>query len=514
VALIILTAAAVLLAAFAALYSYGRFAHRGHRTPSSALPVRPGETRLDTLVAPLAARRPGESGLMLLADNLDAFAIRALTARHAGRSLDLQYYMWRNDLTGWLLAGEVVRAADRGVRVRVLLDDINAHGQDAIYRALDAHPNIEIRLFNPSQHRENALHRGLEMLVRGMRLTRRMHNKAWIADGRVAMLGGRNIGDAYFDADRTANFRDLDVLVLGAAVPQAEAVFDAFWNSRAAVPVAALAGRRRAELPALAATLAALGTRPEAAPYLERIAADDTRRALLAGKRRLHWTAEARVVSDPPRKVRRAGQTRWLITEIRPLLASAATAIELISPYFIPGRRGSRLLLERARRGVAVSVLTNSLAATDVMAVHGAYARWRRHLLADGIRIFELKPYDRRSGRSLFGSSGASLHTKAFTVDGRIGFVGSMNFDPRGIALNTEMGVIFTHRGLAREIGAIFAEETAPQASYRLRLAEGAVQWQDDAATPPAILHAEPEASPWRRLAAWTIGLLPIESQL
>ena len=242
---------------------------RGASRPPSP-PVAEQATPLDRLVLPMIRARPGQSGLMLLDGNLDAFAIRALAARRAGRSLDLQYYIWRNDLTGRLLAGELVEAADRGVRVRLLLDDINTRGYDKTLLALDAHPSIAVRLFNPSRNRDGALRRGLEMLLRAVTVTRRMHNKAWIADGRLAVVGGRNVGDAYFDAAATANFRDLDLLVLGPAVQQAEAIFDSYWNSSAVIPIAGARRRPRAtDLPAIRRALASSAGAAGARPYLD-----------------------------------------------------------------------------------------------------------------------------------------------------------------------------------------------------------------------------------------------------
>jgi cardiolipin synthase C len=502
------------LASILALYSYGRFAERAQGEPSFALPVSDHGTPLDVLVAPLVEDRPDQSGLMLVDGNLDAFAIRALTARRAGRSLDLQYYIWDADLTGRLLVREIVRAADRGVRVRLLLDDINAQGYDRTHLALDEHPNIAVRLFNPSRNREGALRRGIEMLLRAVSITRRMHNKAWIADGRLAVVGGRNVGDAYFDADPTANFRDLDVLILGAAVRQAEIVFDDYWNSKAAIPISALGGPLQTGLPELRRTLADLIAAAPARPYLDRVAADESVRAMLAGKGRIHWTPDARVVSDPPEKVKGVGEESWLMNVTRPLLASATADLEIISPYFIPGEAGTSQLVAMAEQGIGVAVLTNSLAATDVTAVHGAYARYREPLIAGGVRLFELKPYDDHSDVSLFGSSSASLHTKAFTVDDRAGFIGSMNFDPRSVSLNSEMGVVFEHGGLVRQVREVFANETSPQKSYRVGIEDGEIIWQDHAAEPVRILPEEPEAGIWRRLTATIIGLLPIQSQL
>jgi cardiolipin synthase C len=502
------------LASLLALYSYGRFAERAQGEPSFTLPVSENATALDTAVAPLLEERPDQSGLMLLADNLDAFAVRAATARRAERSLDLQYYIWENDLTGRLLARELVDAADRGVRIRLLLDDINAQGHDRAYLALDAHPNIAIRLFNPSRNRSGTLRRAVEMLLRAVSITRRMHNKAWIADGRLAVVGGRNIGDEYFDAASSSNFRDMDLLLLGDAVRQTGSVFDRYWNSDAVIPVAAFGEPRGGDLAALRAGLAGLPAQDRTQPYLDRVAADETVRRTLAGETPVHWTRDARVVSDPPEKARGTGREDWLANTVFPLLSSARSGLEIVSPYFIPGKAGTDALVEIAGRGSRVAVLTNSLAATDVTAVHGAYARYRKPLVEGGVELFELKPYDDRSDASLFGSGGASLHTKAFTVDGRLGFVGSMNFDPRSVSLNSEMGVVFEHGGLVAEMREVFADETSPVKSYRLGIEDGEIVWRDRADGSVRTLQEEPGAGFWRRLAAKVIGMLPIEAQL
>ena len=506
--------AGIVLASCFALLSYRRFFERAHGEPSTALPCAEDGTPLDGLVAPLIAERPSESGLILLPDSLDAFAARVLTARQAGRSLDLQYYLWQRDLTGRLLTWEVLRAADRGVRVRLLLDDINAHRYDRAYLALETHPNISIRLFNPSRTRDGLVRRGIELLLRAFRINRRMHNKAWIVDGRIAVIGGRNIGDAYFDAAESANFRDLDLLTLGAAVRQAESVFDGYWNSKAVVPIRALGKLRRRSLPRIRRRLAARAGDAAARPYLDRVAEQATVRKMLSGKGQIHWTADAKILADPPEKSKGDGRENWLINHITPLLTSARADLEIISPYFIPGNAGSGQLVDMASRGVKVSVLTNSLAATDVTAVHGAYARCRRRLIEGGVRLFELKPYDERRHNSLFGSRSASLHTKAFTIDSRSGFVGSMNFDPRSASLNTEMGVVFEHGELVRQIRDIFADETSPQKSYRVRIDNGEIVWQDRASGGIRTWRDEPGAGIGRRLMATFISFLPIESQL
>jgi cardiolipin synthase C len=502
------------LASLIAVYSYGRFAERARGASSGSLPISENETVLDVDIAPRLAEHPGQSGLMLLSSNLHAFAIRALSARSAGRSLDLQYYYWKDDLTGGLLGKEIIAAADRGVRVRLLLDDINAQGNDSTYLAFDSHPNIEVRLFNPSRSRTGALRRGIEMLLRVFSVTRRMHNKAWIADGRVAIVGGRNIGDAYFDASEVSNFRDMDLLLLGPTVAQTEVIFDSFWNSAAVIPISSLAGSDQGDVPKLKGKLEALTTTGAALPYLNRLTEEVNVQAMLSGKRRLVWTTEATVVSDPPEKAHDAARQNWLSKAIFPVLNSAKTSLEIISPYFIPGDEGVAALRNLAGSGVDVSILTNSLAATDVAAVHGAYARYREPLLAGDVKLFELRPELNGQDISLFGSSGASLHTKAFTVDRISGFIGSFNFDPRSISLNTEMGVLFTSMELTEEVRAVFSEQTSPRSSYRLFLKEGDIGWLDGSGAEARTLDHEPDASAWRRMTAWAIGLLPIESQL
>lgn len=505
---------ALALASLLAVYSYGRFAERARGAPSTALPPEGEATALDTMVAPLLQRHSGSSGLMLLSANLHAFAVRAHSARCAGRSLDLQYYYWLDDLTGGLLAKEVVAAAERGVRVRLLLDDINTGGRDTGYLALDSHPNIEVRLFNPSRNRENALRRGIEMLLRVFRTTRRMHNKAWIADGRVAIVGGRNIGDAYFDASETSNFRDMDLLLVGPAVAQAEAIFDSYWNSAAVIPMKSLAGSRKGDFSWIKSLLHKRTTAAPAAPYLLRLVEQTSAENMLADEGRLHWSHQVKVVSDPPDKALGAAQERWLSHTIFPMLVHAKANLEVVSPYFIPGDEGVRRLLSLVGMGVSVSVLTNSLAATDVAAVHGAYANYRKRLIEGGVKLFELRPEAAKTDMSLFGSRSASLHTKAFTVDQTAGFIGSFNFDPRSASLNTEMGVLYEDPNLAAEVHAEFAARIAPENSYQVQLKDGHLVWEDIVDGRLQTWTREPRAGIWRRMTATVIGYLPIESQL
>jgi putative cardiolipin synthase len=497
------------LASLLAAYSYGLFAAHAKGEPSNAPP--PAEvTEIGRAALRLAEGREGRSGLAMLSENLDAFTARVLTARHAGQSLDLMYYIWHNDLTGRLLVNEVIKAADRGVRVRLLLDDINTRGSDTAYLSLDSHPNIAVRLFNPSRARRGTLRRGLEMALRAFSVTRRMHNKAWIADGAVAIVGGRNIGDEYFDAAET-NFQDLDIALFGPAVQETEAVFDAFWNSDAAIPIHALARLRKHRLRRLRKSLGRLVDGDRVAPYVARVRERASIPHMFGSPDVIQWAHAVQVVSDPPEKAAGAKRENWLLSQLMPAIASSEHRLEVVSPYFIPGNEGTEQLLGMRSRGVDVAVLTNSLAATDVAAVHGAYSKYRIPLLEGGVRLYELRPRANSLELQMIGSKGASLHTKAFTVDGRLGFIGSFNFDPRSASLNTEMGVLFEQSQLAAKVSREFDRQTAPSVSYRLVLDAGRLCWIDGE---KERLYRDPEAGPARRLLAWTIGLLPIESQL
>jgi len=502
------------LASTLAIYSYGLFAANAKGRRSQALPTADDETILDGIVSRAAHGRAGEHGLVMLSDNLDAFAARALSARDAGRSLDLMYYIWRGDLTGRLLVHELIKAADRGVRVRLLLDDVNAHGADDTYFALHTHPNIDVRLFNPSRARAGALLRGIEMALRAFSATRRMHNKAWIADGRLAIVGGRNIGDEYFDASRASNFIDQDVMLVGPGVRETEAIFDAFWNSDVVIPIDALASRGAIGLDGLRRSLAALVHGAVARPYIDRIRERTSAAWMTGAAPTVCWTREASIVSDPPEKALGRKRRNWLMEVLLPVIASARNTLEIVSPYFIPGEHGTAALVGQVKSGIDVAVLTNSLAATDVAAVHGAYAGYRKPLLEGGVRLFELQPFARRRFISPFGSSGASLHTKSFTVDGHIGFVGSFNFDPRSASLNTEMGILFAQAELVAEMRKLFSLETEMRASYSVTLRDGALHWQGEVDGKLRRFDRDPEAGFVRRLLAAIIGLLPIHSQL
>ena len=490
-----------------------------HLTPpangpaSAALPVQADATELDRELAPLLAQHPGKTGALLVSDGVDAFAARALSAQKAGRSLDLQYYIWHDDLTGRLLGREAWRAAERGVRVRMLLDDMNAEGMDSKLLLLDGHPNVEIRLYNPFRNRTGPA-RIVEMIQRVFSVNHRMHNKAWIADNRVAVVGGRNIGVEYFGAGDEVNFRDLDMVLFGPAVLETSAMFDRYWNSAAAVPLAGLARAPVGGFDSIGEAIEAEAAGPEAQRYLQRVAASPNVRDYAGKRLEPFWTDRLHLVADPPLKWDEDSRDDWLVHRIARDLAGAKRKVLLISPYFVPGAEVTQELNALVDKGLTVGVVTNSLAANDVAAVYGAYRPYRNDLLRGGVHVYELRAQGHPDS-SLFGSSGASLHTKAYSVDDTRGFIGSFNLDARSAYLNTEMGVMFDDADLARAVRDEYLRLSSPDLSYWMYLdRHNAPRWLDRAAQPPRSMAQEPQTGGWQRFSAHAISWLPLESQL
>ena len=337
--ILLLAASLLLLAVLSALavFIYVRFSPRSVGEPSNALEIGETKTALDAAVEPLLAANPGKSGVLLASQSLQAFAVRALSARAAGRGLDLQYYYWQDDLTGMLLVREVLAAADRNVRVRIILDDINVRGNDANPLAMHAHPNIEVRVFNPCWNRIGALQRTAELLFHPYSATRRMHNKAWIADSRIAVVGGRNIGDAYFDASEAFNFRDLDLIVTGPAIAQAERAFDLFWNSDCVLPISSLPGWNAGDLDGLRQLLETVAQQEHAAAFVKRMEEGESIADMLSRTDKLHWIERVEIVSDPPAKSSGDGRNRWLYKAIFPLLTAARSSLQADLALFRAG---------------------------------------------------------------------------------------------------------------------------------------------------------------------------------
>jgi cardiolipin synthase C len=480
-----------------------------------ALP--PGEdSPLDRATTGAEAQYPGQSAFRLVVEGVEAFAVRAQSARMAQRSLDVQTYIWHADLTGLFFAHELLEAAERGVRVRLLLDDMDARAKNAGLAALAAHPNVDVRLFNPFASRSGALGFISEGVRSFGRINRRMHNKSWIADNRLAVVGGRNIGDEYFSASDEVNFFDLDFAMIGPVVRDASASFDKYWNSPSAYPMEVLDAEAVSQpaLDKLRSSLAARSEEAESSPYAETLRNDDAIKRIIDGDWPLHWAANYRFVSDDPLKVgmkEQDAQSSRVGAALLRLAQSTQRDMTVISPYFVPGESGTRLLTDTAGAGRSVRVLTNSLAANDVAAVHGGYSRYRKPLLTGGVQLWELKPLaDQEAQSSLFGSSGASLHTKALFVDGTILFVGSYNLDPRSTWLNCEQGVLVENATLALQLDGIFARHIADGAAWQVTLADDALKWNDGRES----FDSDPDASAGRRFQAWLTRVLGLEAQL
>jgi putative cardiolipin synthase len=506
------------------------------RTTSTALAVTDTQqTLLGRRVASLVAEHPGQSGVHPLRAGMDGFLARMALADVAERSLDAQYFIWQADTTGRLLADRLVRAADRGVRVRLLLDDLYTAGLDRGLGALDQHPNVEVRIFNPFGLRDA---RTLDFLSSFGRLNRRMHNKSFTADNQAAVVGGRNVGDEYFAAgDHT--FRDLDLLAVGPVVPQVSAVFDEYWNSEFAVPMDVLLEQRAtaAEIAERRAALARHAEEARGSAYGKALVETDMAAALTGGSLPFFW-GPAQAVFDRPGKAGTDPSERatHLGPQLRRVVEGAASDVILVSPYFVPREEGVALLTGLRRRGVRVKVLTNSLASTDVPLVHTGYAPYREALLQAGVELYELKPSAYERGRQKrddaperegLGSSGsqAGLHAKSFVVDRRTVFVGSFNLDPRSGLWNTEMGILVENPALADSM-ADGLERQLPEGAFRLELRPGpaaaggsdaagsTLQWVTLERGKEARFDAEPLAGFWLRLKVWFLSLLPIEGQL
>ncbi|MCF7221635.1 phospholipase D family protein [Marilutibacter chinensis] len=477
------------------------------------------DARLDAVVQPALDERPGQSGFHLVSDGVAAFALRGLSGRAAERSLDLQYYIWHDDMTGRLLALELIEAADRGVRVRLLLDDMDARAKNFALAALAAHPNIDVRLFNPFASRRGLFGKGMEAITSFSRINHRMHNKSWIVDNRFAIAGGRNIGDEYFSASDHVNFNDLDLAFVGPAVEELSASFDRYWNSAQVWPIESLSpdAVTTAALDTLRRQARDYAVEARGTPYIQAMEGHDAVAAARAMTLPMHWTGRWQVLSDAPDKAAYKDspmEGSAVLSGLNRAVDAADDDVVLISPYFVPGATGAAQLTSLVADGREVRILTNSLAANDVAAVHGGYAGYRKTLLAGGVKLWELKPEHAQDGDgdgiSLFGSSGASLHSKAALIDGHVAFVGSFNLDPRSVSLNCEQGILVDEPAIAAEVAALFGTMTSPAAAWEVTLDGGELRWNDGTGS----FDREPDAGFGRRFQAWLARWLPVEALL
>ncbi|KAA0950507.1 phospholipase D family protein [Pseudomonas sp. ANT_H14] len=491
------------------------------RTPSQAMPAI--DSSFGRSIQAQAAPYQGRSGFRLLPNSSEAFMARAELIRNAQTSIDLQYYIVHDGISTRMLVEELLKAADRGVRVRILLDDTTSDGLDEIIATLAAHPQIQIRLFNPLHlGRSTGVTRAMGRLFNLSLQHRRMHNKLWLADNSVAIVGGRNLGDEYFDAEPNLNFTDIDMLSVGPVAEQLGHSFDQYWNSALSKPIDEFISTAPSSRDLAAARLrleeSLAESRQQNHALYRRLMAYKTQPRMDIWRRELIWAWNQALWDAPSKVLAKADPDPRLLltTQLAPEMEGVSHELMMISAYFVPGQPGLLYLTGRADAGVSVSLLTNSLEATDVPAVHGGYAPYRKALLEHGVKLYELRrqpggggsgPHLLRSGS--FQGSDSSLHSKAIIFDRKKSFIGSFNFDPRSVLWNTEVGVLVDSPELAEHVRNLALEGMAPALSYQAKLQDGQVVWVTEDNGQLHTLPREP-GSWWRRFNAWfatTVGL-------
>ncbi len=463
---------------------------------------------------------PGKSGFHLLVNGFDAFTARIVLAQHAEACIDAQYYMIHGDLTGMLFADELLKAADRGVRVRLLIDDMDLKYHDKALSILATHPDIDLRIFNPFSRNSWRL---AQYLYGFGSVTRRMHNKTFTVDNQMTVVGGRNIGNEYFNADPSLAFGDLDVLAAGPVVKEVSDSFDTYWNHSKAYPIELL----RPDLIEMAQqqeTHDFFEDQIDRLPvkrYREELINSDLAHLIKTGKVKYDW-AKSEVVADNPNKLESYETTSQysLIKQILPALADVQKELVVFSPYFVPGEHGTKFLTDLSKNGVRVRIITNSLASTDVGLVHAGYRKYRKELLKAGVELYELnmKLSNQERKDAKLGSSKSSLHAKSFVIDGERVFIGSLNLDPRSITENTEIGIVLDSKEIASQVKDLFNLAVADQV-FRVELEKAenggeVLRWYGIEDGEKKVWTSDPYTGFFRRLGIWFAGLLPIESQI
>ena len=474
------------------------------QTPSHAQAPSPDSQLVR--VARNSTPTPSLSGFRLMPQAYYSLDVRIELARRARYSLDVQYYLIQNDRSGRLLMRTLRNASLRGVRVRLLVDDLNTVGGDPMFHGLAAFPNVEVRLFNPfCCARESVASRYAASLGDFQRLNHRMHNKLFIADGAFAVMGGRNIADEYFARSAKNNFVDMDVLVIGTVLPQLASIFDTYWNSHEAYPIDAILGKPEDEEEARRSfnhlvddgdQMMAVTVQP-----VDILGHAPISGELDAGHLDLMW-GTATAIADQPRKVmaKSVEQARSMSVQMNIMdrVADSTREVVISSPYFVPGSEGVQAFADLRRRGVRVVILTNSLAANDVPVVHIGYARYRVPLLRSGVELYELSPSVRHDQLAMLPTmSLGRLHAKAAVIDENMVYIGSMNLDPRSDSTNTELGIVARCPELARSVTHVI-DESRLQSSYELRFGPDGerLEWVLMGTRPEVVLSSEPEVTP------------------
>jgi putative cardiolipin synthase len=468
------------------------------------------------------AAHPGKSGFHLLGDGLDAFVARAVLSNYAERTIDVQYFVYHNDLVGKLFTDLLLKAADRGVRVRLLVDDMDLEGRDLGAVALDSHPNMEVRIFNPFSRNVGRMS---QFVTRLGSVTRRMHNKSFTVDNQITILGGRNIGNEYFDANPDMAFADLDVVAIGPVVKEVSSVFDRYWNSELAYPASVLV---KGEPPTPERVEELRGRLNEYvadhidSEYLRELRNSDLANKIRKNQVEFRW-GYAEVVFDQPEKLLHDfSETEYhLAPMLKPYWEGLVKELIIFSPYFVPGESGTAFLTQLSRRGVRVRILTNSLASNDVGLVHAGFKKYRKKLLRGGVELYEMNKRltrKQRKDQKGDGSSKTTLHAKSFVFDRKKVFIGSLNLDPRSVLHNTEIGVVLKVSEIAEEMAKWF-DENIEQLAFRLELRndeKGHEQlvWHGWEKGKQVVYDHEPHTGFWRRFGMGFMSIWPIESQL
>ncbi len=481
------------------------------RIDSTALPKAISGPLAEVLIE-LEAKHKGLTGIAPLQNGADAFAARILLADTAISSIDAQYYMWHADLTGTLLLDALVRAAGRGVRVRLLLDDNGTSGLDDEMAALVAHLNIEVRLYNPFNLRA---FKNLSYAFDFFRLNRRMHNKSFTVDGRATILGGRNVSDEYFGTCPTPLFVDLDVLAVGIIVAEVAADFDRYWASLSSYPADTIVGINKDTDP-IGKRLTEFRDDPQMHEYKAILDHSKIVSDLVKGELALEWTTTLLVSDDPAKGQGAVPQEKLLASRLKEAVGDIQTKLDGISAYVVPGADGVKTFADLQASGVRVRMLTNSMEATDVLPVHAGYAKRRKDMLKSGVKLFELRdkvaPSAAANRLGLLGSSGASLHTKTFAVDGARIFVGSFNFDTRSTRLNTELGLLIDSEQMAQKLHSVF-DEGMVGLTWRVELRGKGLVWvdADSNSGTESVRNSEPGSSVTRSIILAIVERLPVE---
>jgi putative cardiolipin synthase len=498
------------------------------KKPSAAF-AHPEETRVGKIFEDQARVHPDESAFRILPVGADGFAARMQMIKAAQRTLDVQYYIFTADSTGLLVTDALLAAADRGLHVRILIDDGETTAGDEQILVLAAHPQIEVRIFNPFVYRGHLrLVRNIEFLLEARRLDYRMHNKLFVADNATALIGGRNIGDAYFQIDPDAQYADDDVFVGGPLVRKLSGTFDEYWNSALAIPVEALHGGRPSKAK-LARERQRLDeylrrVRQSGADYIKRAEQGDPFAGIIDGRLPLAWSQGEVVCDSPDKKQALEGSGRLMYGPIVGAAEAVTSELIMVTPYLVPTPEEMHLLHGLRQKNVRVRILTNSLSSTNELAAHTGYARYRKQLLREGVELYELRSMlgnSRGSGQSakMSGYGNFGLHAKLFVFDRKKLFAGSMNFDQRSRRLNTETGLIIASPELAAQTAARFEAMTQPANSYVVAFqspdsANSPLIWRTQENGKMVEYRREPSRSAWRRVKVAFLSVLPLDKEL